>query len=86
MHFRFLTQAVKWAGKGTLCSPALLAHVSLSCPALTMEGIHSSQLVPGYLVRHYVRNAGSVLEVKMLIAKPVEDTEGQDKALGQVGT
>lgn len=72
-----------WEG----CS--VLPQLSLpACPTLTAnstEGIHCSQLVPGYLVRHCVRSPGSLLEVETLIVKPVEGAEGQSKALGQVG-
>lgn len=50
------------------------------------EGIHCSQLLPGYFVRHCVRSPRSLLEAETQIVKPVEGTEGQGKALGQVGT
>lgn len=50
------------------------------------EGIHCSQLLPGYFVRHCVRSPRSLLEAETQIVKPVEGTEGQAKTLGQVGT
>lgn len=82
-------RAVSRAGRGALCSPVSPCPRFLLSPALTAnstERIHCSQLVPGHFVRHCVRSSASLLEVKMLILKPVEGAEGQGKALGQVGT
>lgn len=69
--------------RGALCIPSSLWPQFLSCSALTTEGIHSSHLVYGRLVRLCMESV-ALLEAEMLIVKPVECAGRQSKTLGQV--
>lgn len=75
--------------EGSLCSRSSPCPCFLLRPVLTAsstEWIHCSQLVHRYLVRHFVRSPGSLLEVEKLMLKLVEGAEDWGKALGQLGT